>query len=374
MLVQIRDRGALSNLSIVSLRTYLNMHGWHDLGSWGERPASIYAKEQLGQTWEILVPTRNTIADYVESMSDAVAVLAAAEERSQLDVFYDLSAVGADVIHVRSITGPDNESLSLRQSASLLNDSYNMLASAARAAEKPRAAYRGKISSDIAEYLDNVQALPGYTRGYSITLHSPVPAGFGTQEDFGDDFRAPFPRLATLKLAEALKYSSTAISEVVTKDSLEPFRQMVSHGVSANLCDSVAELAKKARGIEIDLAWADVRPSNTTESRFSFSVDYAEILVEAAKSFRRDEPSFDEQLEAQVVLLEKDDPNDFDGIADIVSNRDGRLVRIRVEFSESDYDIVIQAFRDHRYISLDGDIHPVGNRFQLRNPRNVSLV
>ena len=374
MLVQIRDRGALSNLSIVNLRTYLNMHGWHDLGQWGERPATVYAKEQSGQTWEILVPTRDTIADFVESMSDTVAVLAAAEERSQLDVFYDLSAVGADVIRVRSLTEFDKESLSLRQSASLLNDAYNMLASAARAAEKPQAAYRGKISSDIAEYLDNVQALPGYTKGYALTLHSPVPAGFGTQEDFGDDFRAPFPRLATLKLAEALKYSSTAISEVVTKDSLEPFRQVVSHGVSANLCDSVAELAKKGRGIEIDLAWADVRPSNASESRFFFSVDYADILAEAAKSFRHNEPSFDEPIEAQVVRLEKDDPNDFDGNADILSNRDGRLVRIRVEFNESDYDIVIAAFRDHRYITLDGDIHFVGSRYELRNPRNLSLV
>ena len=350
------------------------MHGWHDLGQWGERPATIYSKEDQGQTWEVLVPTRDTIADYVESMSDTVAILASVEQRSQLDVFYDLSAVGADVIRVRALDEAAKESLSLRQSASLLNDAYNMLASAARAVEKPQAAYRGKMSSDIAEYLDNVQALPGYTRGYALTLHSPVPAGFGTQKDFGDDFLAPFPRLATLKLAEALEFSSTAISEVVTKDTLDPFRQVVSHGVSANLCDSVAELAKKARGIEIDFAWADVRPSSTSESRFLFSVDYAEILAEAAKSFRHNEPSFGEQIEAQVVQLEKDDPNDFDGKADILSNRDGRLVRIRVEFKESDYDLVIQAFRDHKYISLDGDIHPVGNRHELRNPRNLSII
>ena len=171
----------------------------------------------------------------------------------------------------------------MRQSASLLNDAYDMLASAARAAEKPQATYRGRISADVAEYLDSVQPLLGYYEGYTLTLHSPVPAGFGIQEDlFGDSFDAPLPRLAIHKLAQALEHANTAVDEAVVRDTLEPFEQAVSYGVSANLCDSVAALAEKGRGVVIDLAWADVRPPNVPDSHFEFSENSAGILTEAA--------------------------------------------------------------------------------------------
>ena len=144
MLVQIRDRTALSSLSIVSLRSYLTSRDWNNEGPWGKRPAIIFAKEYGGRTWEILVPTRDTVADYAENMAESVAILAEVEGRSQLDVFHDLSASGADVIQMRSVNGMVHEPLSLRRSASLLKDAYDMLAASARAVEKPRPALPGE--------------------------------------------------------------------------------------------------------------------------------------------------------------------------------------------------------------------------------------
>ena len=372
MLVQIQDRAALSSLSIVSLRSYLNSHGWHNEGAWGSRPATIYSWEHGGRRWEILVSTRDTIADYAESMAESVAVLAAVEDRSQLDVFYDLSAAGSDVIQVRSANGKARETLSLRQSASMLNDAYKMLEAGARAVEKPRAIYRGKLSSDVAKYLDSVHPLPGYSQGYALTLHSPVPVEFERQEDLGDDFHAPFSRLVTTKLAQGLRHTSEAIERVVADDTLEPFREAVDSGVSANLCDSVAELAKNGEGIAIELTWAGVRPSSVPDPHFQFSSASADILVEAAKSIRRREPSYDEQIVGLVVRLEKE-PREFDGKATIASVWDGRLTRMTVEFEQSVYDIVISAFRDQTQVGLDGDVHPSGNGYELRNPRNLQV-
>ena len=91
MKVQIRDREALSSLTTSNLRAYLQLQGWSDAGLWGER-ATIHVKEHGGRDWEILIPLRDTVADYAESMAEAVAVLAAVEDRSELDVFNDLAA------------------------------------------------------------------------------------------------------------------------------------------------------------------------------------------------------------------------------------------------------------------------------------------
>ena len=373
MLVQIRDRTALSSLSIVSLRSYLTSRDWKNEGPWGKRPAIIFAKEHGGRTWEILVPTRDTVADYAENMAESVAVLAEVEERSQLDVFHDLNAAGADVIQLRSANGMVDEPISLRRSASLLKDAYDMLAASARAVEKPQPAYRGSMSSDVADYLDNVRPVPSHYQGYILTLHSPVPVGFGRQEDLGDDFHAPFSRRVTKTLARGLERTMASVEQVVADDNLEPFKKAVDYGVSANLCDSVAQLAKKGEGVAIDMTWAGVRPSDVPDSHYQFSPASADILVEAANSFRRDEPSYDERIIAQVVQLERE-PHEFDGRATIISVRDRRPIRMRVEFDQSVYVTVIRAFEEHASIRLDGDVHRLSSGYELRNPRNLSVL
>ncbi len=372
MRVDIRDREVLSSLSLLSLRTYLKSRQWNDEGDWGTR-ATLFSKTHENRKWEILCPFRDTFADFAETMGEAIAVLATVENRSQLDVFHDLERTGADVIHVRSPNGMAEKALSLRQNTEMLDAAYSLLASAARAAEKPSAAYRGRTSSNVTDYLDNVLPLPGYHEGYDLTLHSPVPAGFGTQTDFGDAYAAPFSRRATKQLSKALHYTSRAITESVSGDTLEPFSQVVKEGVSANLCESVATLAENGRGIEIALFWAGVRPSNVPDTDYKFSENSAGILSEAADFLRRNDPSFDEHLIAQVVKLEKE-PNNFDGQAVLLTVRDERLVRIQVEFEQPVYDLVIQAFRNQEFVSLDGDILPTSNGYELRRPRNLTFI
>lgn len=372
MRVQIRDRKTLSSLSIMSLRSYLISREWTDQGTWGDRHATIYAKEQGGRPYELVVPRRDTVAGYAEGMAHAVEVLAEVEERSQLEVFYDLKGAGADVIRLRSENGLATEPLSLGQSAAFLNNAYRMLAASARAVERPQAAYRGKASSSVENFLDKVRPLPG-VQGYTLTLHSPVPVEIGSQADMGDEFYVPFSRKATYKLAEALSYTAMAIEDAVVEDTLDPFKQFVDYGVSANLCASISELARKGQGISIGLEWADVRPASIPDSHFKFTIDSAEILQQASKSFSRNEPSLDEEIVAQIVELARE-PDEFDGRATLVSVWDDRTLRMNVEFERTVYDAVINAFKDQLTITLMGDIHPAGRGYELRNPRNLIVV
>ena len=90
MRVQIRDKEAMESLRTANLRAYLEAHGWNNAGPWGNW-ATIYNREGNGKLWEIAVPAREDGSDYAESMAWAVARLAEAEDRSQLDVFYDLA-------------------------------------------------------------------------------------------------------------------------------------------------------------------------------------------------------------------------------------------------------------------------------------------
>ncbi len=370
MLVQIRDLKALSSLSLRALRAYLNARGWKDEGAWGSRPASIFTVD--GADREILVPTRDTVADFAEAMAEAVTVLAVHEDRSQIDVFYDLQGAKSDVVRLRSSNGLANERLSLSQSAELHTNAYKLLAASARAAERPQAAYRGRPSTTVEDFLNQVLPLPSQG-GYDLTLHSPVAADIGGQADMGDEYHVPFSRQVTYRLADALSYTASAIEDALVKNTLDAFKMHVDKGVSANLCASVSELATRGQGVVIDLGWAGVRPSGLPDSHFPFSVDSAEVLSQASRSLSLNEPSLDEQIDAQIVALARE-PDEFDGRATLVSTWGGQTIRAAVKFEQSVYETVISAFRDQSYVTLLGDLHPVGRGYELRNPRNLLMV
>ena len=93
MKVQIRDRDALESLTPTNVRAYLESHGWTDTRPWGKW-AVIHSKERNGKLWEISVPLKEGGGAYAEFMAMAVNTLAEAEDRSQLDVFYDLANLG----------------------------------------------------------------------------------------------------------------------------------------------------------------------------------------------------------------------------------------------------------------------------------------
>ena len=190
---------------------------------------------------------------------------------------------------------------------------------------------------------------------------------------FEDGFDAPFPRLASYKLAQALEHTDKAIAKSVVDDSLEPFQQAVSHGVSSNLCESVAALTEKGKGLVIDLSWAEVRPPNVENSHFEFTQRSAGILTEAAAHFRRNEPFLNESIIAQVVGLARE-PEEFDGRAVVLYVREGRPLRMKVKFEQSAYNAVIRAFDERNPISMDGDIYRVGNGYELRRPHNLSVI
>jgi len=91
MRVQIRDRDALSRLSLVDVRAYLASRGWNVKGRYGS-VGTIYSMTTAdGRELELLLPTREDLGDYAARMGDVVEVLSEVEGRDQLSVFSDLT-------------------------------------------------------------------------------------------------------------------------------------------------------------------------------------------------------------------------------------------------------------------------------------------
>lgn len=102
--VQIRDVAALRRITPTMLRSYLQAQEWVQEETWRGRIV-VWSKTHGDEVHEILTPLREQSDAYAVRISESVAVISEIEERSQLDVYYDLLAVGADVIRLRSLNG-----------------------------------------------------------------------------------------------------------------------------------------------------------------------------------------------------------------------------------------------------------------------------
>ena len=247
-----------------------------------------------GQVREILMPLREQSDAYAVRISEAVALLAEVEERSQLDVYHDLLGAGADVIRLRPLNGVDQSGWTLGDSVDFLTRSRDLINAAARAAERPgQPVYRGRASGEVSEYVRGVRPLPGYETGPELTLHSHVPAGYGVQLDMGDPIRAPFPRRAAIALNDGLREASRTAEAVFSGEGItEVLEQRVPQVVSANLYDAVAALARRGHGIGISLSWAVVRPADGPDGEFAFTESGGRRVHRGSRAIASKQPCF----------------------------------------------------------------------------------
>jgi hypothetical protein len=378
MRVQIRDRDALSQLSLVDVRSYLTSQGWHPKGRYGTVATIFVNTDRDGREVEILLPIRAELGDYAARMGDVVETLSEVERRPQLLVFADLIKSGFDVLRFRAVEADDAGTIALEQGVGLYDHARDLMAAAANATVKPRRVYRSRrgVFDQARDYLQQLRLGQTEVGSYVLTVLSPVPPALETEQaalfpELGIA-EEPFPRLVTRTLDRALRATKTAVSEAAATGKLDPFEGAIEAGVSGNLCEAVARLAEEGNGVDITISWSRVRPSPGPVAIHSFTQDNARVLSEAASTFRDLEPQTDTTIEGFVVGLHRE-PEKFDGKAKIRGFVDGEVRTITAEFLHADYQRVLEAHDRKLRVRVDGDLIKRGAFQTLQNARNLDV-
>lgn len=373
MNVQITGSAELRRISPTALSGYLKAQGWERQEAWRNRVV-VWSRASQGRVNEVLVPLKEQSDAYTVRMSELLTALAGIEDRSQLDVYYDVMGAGADTIRIRSLNGGLSDR-SLSESVDLLGRTRDLMMAAARAAERPgQAVYRGRPSGLVTDYVRSIRPIPSYQTSRDITLHSRVPADYGVQIDLGDSVKPPFPRQAILTLDSGLREAESLAERVLGGGGLSYFDEGAQSGASANLCEAISGLVKQGHGVEVHLSWATVRPSNIPERRFAFGESSADVFSDGAHRLRQNNPFLDVHIIGEIVRLDRESQQDYDGKALVVSELDGRPVALRVQFALDERDDVLRAFRDGLEVNFDGDVVREGREFRMRELRNFSLA
>jgi hypothetical protein len=90
MNVSVRDAEVLKTIEPEQLKAYLQARGWYE-----DRPfldnATIWLKQDASRgEFEILLPLKTTLGDYVARIREAIAILESAENRSQSEILSEL--------------------------------------------------------------------------------------------------------------------------------------------------------------------------------------------------------------------------------------------------------------------------------------------
>ena len=363
MKLQILDVDALRAITPAALAAFARGEGWTRTETYGMH-ADVYAGANRP---EIIIPRTDRLGDYAAAISKLIDVFSQVIERDELATYRDLIGADRDVVRVRAFGGDDDGSILLDAGVKIVYEAREMLLAAACAVRTPQPLYRAGANREAVEYMSRVKLGQTEHGSFVVTLLAPVPPELQPQLDpaWVDIDDEPIERQVTRRLMTALEASRNA-AELALSGNESAFEQAVASGVSANLCEAVASLIEQSNGLEISLTWARTRPTPEALRKVAFSGNDAEILKEAARTFRLKQPKEDVTLYGYVLKLRRE-LEEVEGLVTLKAMVDNRMQSVGAVLDQSNYSIAVRAHDAKLPVIVTGDLERAGQRWQITN-------
>lgn len=230
---------------------------------------------------------------------------------------------------------------------------------------------------DAGDYLRNVRIGQTERGSYVLTVISRVPPMLRSGGDnlFGE-IEEPYERQVTADLAVALAAIEGATESAASTGEFESFEQAVGQGGSANLCEAVAGLSMdddSSRAVDFEFSWSRTRPPRADQiSRVIIAHDRVQFIQEAARLLRERAPIEGFEVEGPVVKLERQGSTG-PGTVTVYALVEYSPRRVRIELTEEDYNLAIQAHRDGLDVRCSGRLVREGRGYVIKNPFEFSI-
>ena len=358
---------AIDEVTPLALHAYLVAHGWRKGEPFGDE-SDVYSLG-IDSGAEIVAPGTTTFADYSRRIAQIIKICANIEQRPEPAVLRDLSLADVDLIRVRVRAAKDDGSIPMHSGVVLLTESRQLLLAAACSTTGPQRSYRTGRNRQASDYLETVRLGQTEQGSYVVSLLSPVSPAL---VDDGQVEFWPFARRVTKMLFTGLDAARDAVILVNRGGGIEVFEQRLEAGVSANLCAAAAHLIDEGDGLDVSISWALTHaPSEPASVRFEPSD--ADVLSAAARVLTSRQERIDERIQGYVSTLAREQSK-YEGRATIKGFIDGTLTSVKADFDPADYTRIVEAHDQRRAVSLEGELRREGQRWFLRNPRDLHVM
>ena len=375
MKAEISDSNVLSTLRPLDIISYLHATGWRNVEDLGDR-ASVWLSGRT-EDIEVIVPKRQNFGDFSLRVSEILKTLSHVENRSQLQVFSDVSSVSSDVVRLRAATRDSEQgTLPIDNGVAFVGGAYDAILAAACSTVVRKGNFPSRKPVRANEYLKRVRLGQTERGSFILTLHCPGTPRLRPAQTNDFSLDEPFERRVTKTLMSGLVAVRNAAQHAASTSDFAPFRQSVSAGVSANLCSAILKLGAvvpDAR-VEVDMVWARSRgPETDVPNSVFIEPDYYPVIEEAVRLFTEIEPQEDFHLIGFIQQLDRRE-SDSIGTVSVISVVDEKARRVTINLPESQYAIATDAHTRRKTISCVGELVKEGRSYKLLYPRDLQML
>jgi len=378
MKVEILDDKVFASLDTNIIERYLRTHGWttKEVSAEGFSIWESKLKKKFARVW---LPIDKDFLDFNEGIGRLVKDVASFEDRSQLELFEDLNTVAVgDVVRLTTYDRRNRESttIPISEGLTLVEKAKRMATAAALSTESRQAIFSPYRPTEVAEYLASVRLGQTEKGSYKIKIISPLPI----QAQLPHIEDVPFERRVITTLMESLDALKTVSKDAQKKGryQFEAFREIVSHGVSANLCEALTESDKNRyqQPIDVQVTWSTAITAPTSSIKHvDFDANVLYFVEKAGRDFREHHP--ERIILRGIVTTLKKVPKKKGRIPKsivVVGIVDDRFHTVHIDLDDPVlYDTAIDAHREEKEITFSGIIRRKGTYFSLDQPEVLTI-
>ncbi len=365
---------SLRGLKPRNLLSYLRLREWGEERRVHEGKGALYHHD--GQA-RLLVPLDPELADYTELVGQLLSELSRLERRPPRQIYEDILTTSSDIVRVRMLEVEEDGTLELERGLSALSHARDMMLAVACSSITPRAYYPSRKFKEAEEYVEGLRLAHTEEGSFVMRILSSVPPSLQVSRLEDEDEDAPFARTVTTTLLRALEAVTSAAKAADLNGDIEPLRQAIPSGASANLFDALRGLAQSARdgGFEIGIDWSHNRPKpSNLPPRVRVPGDLAPVFEEASSIFKNRYSKKEEfELRGVVIRLSDhaidEDERPREGEITVLGSVEGSTNRVRMNLKGEDFSRAIEAFEQRQMVRVFGDLHRKRNLYTLESPR-----
>ncbi len=363
-----------NSLKVTDIVGYLADTGWQ--AATGDQPnggrATLWYHPD---DFEVLVPARDGMGDADRRIREILLCLADLENRPATDIASEIALPQLDRQFFRTFA-PDHDPgyTSLVSGVQTFNAIRSLLDVATRTVvQGPHSTFVGTAPTVLRDVLRTAELGPTRVGSYVVEMRLTV--GAFPQDTTGEQLSG---RAVIAQMLESV----TAAQAAVMTGSPAAFDEAVTGGVSANLCRALSDLcgADRKDAFEIMFRWARSAPLGETPSHVVPFPAGSGALLRAASGRLRNLVASGPATVTGVVESLHDDAAGGDRwrikvrgeLRTNLTYRGRRAVWVRLA-DQASYDRAITAHREHRRITVSGELTSAAGRVELIPGRHTDL-
>jgi hypothetical protein len=377
--MKIRAQESIDLLALQPLEVaaWLRAHGWSKHQDLPGNCGSVWRRTVAGVTYEVMLPLDRRLSDFRLRLGELLETLVEVDGRATSELFNELLVSTHDILRIR-LMAPDlsDGSLAVDDFAQLASQTRELLLAAACSAIEPRPFWHSRKPDRAVDQVRKLRVGQSERGSYILTVHSQVSPDLDGKGRLFEVIEPPFERQIMETLAVSLERLAQAATDAAQVSSVSSFESEVRHGVSANLCAAVAGLWDdwgRDRQVEFGFRWSALRKvSPQIPERVLIGADRIPFVREAGRILRERAPIPEFFLAGSVLKLERQN-TDRSGQVTLYGFVEGGSGRVRVELSNADYELAIEAHKTGMVLCATGTLIKEGRCWVLQDPRDVYI-